>query len=274
MVQVPDAQRSYEIVRDRKLLKPFVKGIETSGLENLLGAEGIQGKQVVFFPNHLSHFDSIGIGYTLLEHGIPLPIFLAGKNLDIWPFKPFFDKWGVIYVDRALIDSKGRMQKKKDHVREFRGAVQRAILNGSSLLDFLEGGRSYSGNIMEERKKGAIEYILQALKMEEMNSREVYGVNIAVAYYPKRIEEPFMRLLAWGRRKSKLAYYAADALAFATQPFRPKLRMHINFGPPYLLNDFARASNGAIELRDRVSEDVIRLYTESTESRARADVRG
>ena len=254
----------YKRIQKNKTLLKLVSKIHVRGLDKI---EKLRGKQVVMSSNHLSHFDYLVLGYEFLEHNLPYPIFLAGENLDLWPFNKFwrFRDWGALFIDRDKINSSERI-KKLNYLKDLESKIYDLIVDGKSLFIFPEGGRSYNGEVMENIKTGAINFSLNSLNDERMKNRILYGINIAVNYKPKRIEEDFFQFIKFGKNKKsfRFLYYFSDLAAYFSQPFRrPLPEAYINFGEPYKLNEFAdKGFKGKKELTRFIVKDIKNLYGE------------
>lgn len=237
-----------------KLLKLAVDNVNILGQEHF---PEIKGKQVVYFPNHLSHLDYVLLGYNFVKHNLPYPVFVAGKNIDCgFPVDLVlrFGKWGAWYVDRDKIQN-GTGQEKKDNAREIRGSIEDIFNQEYPFLVFAEGGRDRSGKVMSTMKTGVISSIHTISK-----SRELYGVPIAVDYDKVVEKEYFERLDAAKKKGGKLGqaeYYFWDFWAFASRIFKKKGDAYLNFGAPFKI-DFPDRK----QFTEYVQQGVRQLYSE------------
>lgn len=241
---------------DKRYLSWFIKDYILLGEVNL---EKLKNKKILYFPNHVSHFDYVLIPFILNKHKIPHPAIVAGQNLNNWPTsKLISEETGAVFVDRKKIEN-GNTAQKKEELQKINKSVEDVVRDNYDFMVFIEGGRSYDCKIMESQKeKYPKEYLLQISKQNK-NYDEYFGVNIAVNYKPHTIEKPFLEAVKFFKRKSFPLYFGLDLLSFITQPIRKKPTAYINFGEPYPLKEFG-GKNGSKELINFVKEDVKRLF--------------
>jgi glycerol-3-phosphate O-acyltransferase len=148
---------------------------------------------VVYVSNHKSHIDYLVEPLVLDDNGIRPPIIAAGINLFAGPLGLIHRHvTGALPIRRNTKDP-GYLITLKAYVAE--------LLSRHDLLFYIEGGRSYSGEL-KPPKTGLIHAALQA------NRREVTVVPCAIAYDlvledhilarqgTKRTQRPFSRELA------------------------------------------------------------------------------
>lgn len=273
----PDFQKLREYTRKlmtsgrpRKLKRKII----LQGMENLS-----PDKQYVYFPNHTSHFDDVLV-YAFLENNLPMPVTIAGRNLDVWPINKIvpISKWGVLFVDRKLAES-GSREDKVRYSRELEERVKDSIVAGRSIMVFIDGSRRHPDEMMniQQVKTGFLGYILSALKDERMVGREVHGVSAAV-HYDKIIERDFfpaMRTAVELGKKLKMekigkfAYYSIDLSAYFSRYLSSCLgsnpgNMYVRLGEPFPLSQFAQVNNSRgppkKALAERITKEVKSLY--------------
>ena len=257
----PNLREMFEEVRKREIISRFSSSINVYGEENL---EKLRGKQFVAFSNHESHGDYFGYGYWLMDKGFECPLFTAGRNLNVWPIRWLlpFDKWEVvIWIDRKKIKH-GSREEKEEEVRYLKNQVSRGLRQGKNIVDFVEGGRNYEGEL-KEAKHGVMRYILSEMNQEGMKGREIYGINSALDY-DRRIEELAMPLIKKTSDNGKILrplYYMADIGSFVAEFFKKKHpNLRIKFGEPFLLNEYSQMLNGIWMLKERVEKEIRELY--------------
>jgi len=255
----PDLQEVFEEAKKRNVLRNFVDSVTVKGEENL---DKLYGRQFVDFSNHESHGDYFALGYELMNRGFGCPMITAGKNLDVWPINQIlpFDKWGkVVWIDRRLIKY-GSKEKRVEHAHYLENRVKESLALGNNFADFVWGGRNYN-NEMKEVKTGIIKHVLKAVK--ELDGKEVYGI-VSVFHYDRRIEELAMPLIRFTNDNGKMLrplYYLADILSFVKEPFlRHHPNLTINFGEPFLLNEYSKNSRGLGSLKKLIEEQITELY--------------
>jgi glycerol-3-phosphate O-acyltransferase len=250
----------------------FKKKIILQGIENLE-----KDNQYVYLPNHTSHFDDVLVP-ALLKKGYPCPVPVAGKNLDVWPINAMVPlaKWAPLLVDRRVFEN-GTRKARVEHKDKLEESVKKILIDGSSLLLFIEGGRRNPRDMMRETTTGLLGCILNTMQDEKMNSREIYGVNTAI-HYDKIIEASFlpaMRGMVNASKKLKLpafgtlAYYSLDLAAYLSRYLLTSLgnnpgNMYIRFGKPYPLSEFAVMKRVDVppkrKLADRAASGICMLY--------------
>lgn len=241
---------------EKKYLNWLIKDYKIFGEKNI---KKLDGKKILYIPNHLSHMDYILLPFILNKNNLPHPAIISGSNLNHWPTKKLFsEETGAIFVDRTKI-SKEKLDEKKVSLEKIKKSVEDVVSEGKSLMVFIEGGRSYNGKIMEgPKERYPKEYLSQILDQNKDKS-EYFGVNIAVNYKPHTIEKPFLEAVKFFKNKFFPLYLGLDILAFLTQPLREKPSAYLNFGEPYPLKEFIEKNNykGLVKF---IQEDVKRLF--------------
>jgi 1-acyl-sn-glycerol-3-phosphate acyltransferase len=244
----------------KKHLWRFINKLRVFGGENL---KFLEGKRMLYLPNHLSHFDYILIPYLINQNALPHPAIIAGKNLDHWPANELISKdTGAIFVDRENIMKRylGERERKK-----LKKDIEEIVSDDRSIMIFLDGGRVYdSSKIMMAPKHGYIKEYLHELSEQSKDLVKDYAIDIAVSYRPQTIEGPFSGAVRFFKKKFFPLYFGLDLFAFATQPFRPKPDAYVNFGRPYPLESFIKNQDyrGLVKF---ATEDVRNLYKEITD---------
>ena len=177
----------------------------------------IQKSPMMIVSTHRSHVDYFLVGSYLSRMGFRNLRFAAGDNLTKLPWigKRFL-AFGAFSVSR---DS----GFERNYVRNLCGAVVKMLRDGDAVLVFPEGGRSYSGAMLEIR--GGI--LNAALITQAANPDiDVYLLPTTVSYeYPPDL--PQFPLLLKGKKMRKkptnflkktfgsVYYFGADIMAFA-----------------------------------------------------------
>jgi glycerol-3-phosphate O-acyltransferase len=199
---------------------------------------------VMVVSTHRSQTDYFLFGWALYKQGIKHVRIAAGDNLTNFPvLGKKFRSFGAFAIHRDA-------GFKRNYVRDLCAAVVGMMEDGEPILLFPEGGRSYSGKMMEI--KGGV--LLSAIIAQSRNpDRKVYLLPAAVSY-EHLPELPYFGMLKKGkelRRKgngffSRLlgsaCYFGADLLAFAKFMIMVRLGFRqgdvfIDFGKPVLVND-------------------------------------
>ena len=242
-----------------KYIEKFVKGIEISGEENILKMEK---RQMLYLPNHLSHFDYVVIPYLINMNGLEHPAIVAGSNLNHWPANKILqEETGAFFIDRKILKKRNVDQKKKEEILKINSGLEKIIKEGQNFLNFIESGRSYDGSIMERGDTGILKRYLK--KAKEFR-KEIYGCNIAVRYEPQTIEKKCLKFASFFKNKVEPIYFFTDIYSFLKNYFSKKDKkplVKVNFGEPYPLKEFM-VPKGEEELSRFVKEDIKRLYLE------------
>lgn len=239
----------------------FVDEIDVSGEEHF---PELIGKQAAYFFNHKSHFDYALLAYLFWKNNLPYPRFVAGKNLDSWFMRRFFnlcridlEMLGAFFVDRSKMSL--RVNNAKDVVKYGRKVQEdfKWLLNrGESFLVFPEGGRNYSNNLFGQIKLGGINWVFET---QEKNPELM--IVPGTVNYDKVIEQDFFSRLEKAKNKGtflgNMEYYFWDIFAFASRYFeKEKGTAYFNFGKPVMLKEFKTSR----ELSDFIQEELKELY--------------
>ncbi|HEX3019390.1 MAG TPA: 1-acyl-sn-glycerol-3-phosphate acyltransferase [Chitinispirillaceae bacterium] len=189
---------------------------------------------LMFACTHRSHVDYILVGYEVHKKGFKEMRFAAGDNLTRLPYiGSRFTSFGAFAVSRDT-------GFERTYVRKLCDSVISMMEKRQPIIVFPEGGRSYSGAMLE-LKNG----ILGAAVLSQAKdlSRDVYVVPIAVSY--EMIPDlPYFELLLKGKQLKKkgnaifkrllgsLYYFGADFLAYL--PLFLNSGKKKNFGNAYI----------------------------------------
>ncbi len=204
-----------------------------------LDAEQIQKSPLMIVSTHRSHVDYFFVGNTLFNMGFKNLRFAAGDNLTKLPWiGPRFKAFGAFTVSRD-----GGFER--NYVRNLCAEVTKMLENRDAVLVFPEGGRSYTGAMLDV--KGGI---LNAALLSQASSpdQDVFLIPVAVSYdCPPDV--PFFPLLLKGKKLRKkgnsffkqllgnIYYFGADILAFGpfffARHFRKKYgEIHMDYLAP------------------------------------------
>jgi glycerol-3-phosphate O-acyltransferase len=174
-------------------LYPILRKIDRRSEHVEIVHRATEAGHVVYVSNHKSHIDYLVEPLVLDDHGIRPPIIAAGINLFGGPLGLIHRHvTGALPIRRNTKDP-GYLITLKAYVAE--------LLSRHDLLFYIEGGRSYSGEL-KPPKTGLIHAALQA------DRRGVTVVPCAIAYdlvledrvlarqRTKRVQRPFARELA------------------------------------------------------------------------------
>ena len=199
-----------------------------------LDAQEVQKHPHMVVSTHRSHIDYFLAGWVLYYRGFKHMRFAAGSNLTGLPYiGPRFRALGAFTVEREV-------SFERNYVKNLCNRVTGMMENREAVILFPEGGRSYSGAILDI-KSGILgaAVLLQARRMDE----DVSLIPMAISYeYPP--DAPWFGLLLRGKRFRKrtnpfvkrllgsVFYFGADLLAFA--PFVTARRTGRTYGAVYV----------------------------------------
>jgi 1-acyl-sn-glycerol-3-phosphate acyltransferase len=194
----------------------------------------VQRSPVMFVGTHRSHADYFFIGSNFLKLGFKNIRFAAGDNLTKLPWiGPRFLNFGAFAVSRD-----GGFDR--NYVRKLCDQVIKMLKEGDSILVFPEGGRSYSGSMLEI--KGGILNAALMLQAATPDS-DVFLVPAAISYdclpdlpyFPLLLKGKTLRKRPNGFFKRTLGsvyYFGADVMAFL--PFLFARRFGRKYGALYM----------------------------------------
>jgi 1-acyl-sn-glycerol-3-phosphate acyltransferase len=199
-----------------------------------LDAAEVQKHPHMLVSTHRSHIDYFLAGCVLFFRGFKHMRFAAGSNLTRLPYiGPRFRALGAFTVEREV-------SFERNYVKNLCNRVIAMMENREAVILFPEGGRSYSGSVLEI-KSGILgaAVLLQARRPEE----DVSLIPMAISYEcPPDV--PWFGLLLRGKRLRKRTnplvkrllgsafYFGADILAFA--PFVTARRTGRQYGAVYV----------------------------------------
>jgi len=234
-----------------------------------LDPEDIQKSPVMFVSTHRSHVDYFLAGISFFKMGFRNIRFAAGDNLTRLPYiGPRFLAFGAFAVSRD-----GGFER--NYVRNLCAQVMKMLEDGDAVLVFPEGGRSYTGSMLDI--KGGV--LNAALMTQAANpDRDVYLLPAAISYEcPPDV--PFFPMLLKGKKLRKKPnniikrllggayYFGADIMAFAPLMFKCTSRkrgaVYMDYGAPVPVRSLVdleanRVKNARDEFSaHRVSLDIV-----------------
>jgi 1-acyl-sn-glycerol-3-phosphate acyltransferase len=226
------------------LTRFFTRGFNIHVETTRVDMKSLSDAMVMVVSTHRSQTDYFLFGWELYNQGIKHVRIAAGDNLTNFPWLgKKFRSFGAFAVHRDA-------GFKRNYVRDLCRAVVAMMEDNEPVLLFPEGGRSYTGKMMEI--KGGV--LLSAIIAQSRNpEKNVYLLPAAVSY-EYLPELPYFWMLKKGkemRRKgngffSRLFgnayYFGADIIAFAKLLLRVRHGgnqgdVFIDFGAPVRIND-------------------------------------
>jgi 1-acyl-sn-glycerol-3-phosphate acyltransferase len=226
-----------------------------------LVAPDIQKDPVMLVSTHRSHLDYFLVGSRFFKMGFKNLRFAAGSNLTNLPYiGTRFRNFGAFAVERDT-------GFERNYVRNLCNNVVSMMQQREAIIVFPEGGRSYSGKMLEIKAGILGASVLTRSRNPQM---DVQLIPIAVSYeYPPDL--PWFELLLKGKQLRKrdrnfiqkifgsIYYFGADICAFAPLMFswlssRKRGKIYVDYGPPVRLSSIVDIEkNRAPQARDDFS---------------------
>lgn len=212
-------ERIFEFVWNR-----IFRGVQVFGMERLRKAA--QGHEIIYLPSHRSHADYLLLSYVLYQAGLVPPHIAAGVNLNFWPAGPILRRGGAFYMRRSF--GSDRL-----YTAVFRAYVDSLIGRGYSISFYPEGTRSRTGRLLSP-KAGLLGMVVESALRQ--SARKVAIVPVYVGYDKVWELSSYFKELR-GAQKQKES--ASDLLKGAKLLTKSYGRVHINFGEPMQLQEYA-----------------------------------
>ena len=199
-------------------------------------------KRVIYVSNHKSHTDYLIEPLVIDDHGIRPPRIAAGSNLFGGPLGLLHRHiTGAIPIRRATKDPIYLITLK---------AYVAELLHRHDLLFYIEGGRSYSGEL-KAPKTGLLHAAMQA------ELPDVVIVPVAIAY-DLVLEDRVLARQGTKRRQRPFAQELAEMLTLAVGY---KSRAFVTFGEPIPLDGYRHESRrDVLDLAHGIRDAIGRLY--------------
>jgi glycerol-3-phosphate O-acyltransferase len=223
-------------------LYPILRKIERreEGVE-IARAATLHGR-TIYISNHKSHLDYLIEPLVLDDNGVRPPIIAAGINLFGGPLGLIHRHvTGAIPIRRNTKDP-AYLVTLKAYVAE--------LLQRHDLLFYIEGGRSYSGEL-KAPKTGLLHAAMQA------NTQELHVVPLAVAY-DFVLEDHILAHQGAKRRQRPFAREVAEMVRYAVGY---QSRAFVTFGQPIALREYdADSRRDVMGLAHHIRDTIGRLY--------------
>ena len=140
------ADQSHLVVRSASFLltalwEKIYRGVHMHHFDKL--RDVVPGHEVIFVPCHRSTTDDAVLPYLLYRNGLPVPHIAAGVNLNLPLIGPILRRGGAFFLRRSFSDP--------FYSTVFREYMSQLISRGTSLMYFIEGGRSRTGRMLDSR---------------------------------------------------------------------------------------------------------------------------
>jgi glycerol-3-phosphate O-acyltransferase len=223
-------------------LYPILRKIERIDEHVDIAQQATRRGRVIYISNHKSHLDYLVEPLVLDDNGVRPPVIAAGINLFGGPL-------GLI--NRHVTGAIPIRRNTKDPVYLVTlKAYVAELLHRRDLLFYIEGGRSYSGE-MKAPKTGLLHSALQA------EGRERVIVPMAVSY-DVVLED---HILAHQGAKTRQRPFAREVAEMVRYAVGYQSRAFVTFGEPILLDRYDPESRRDVMALAHLTRDTIgRLY--------------
>jgi glycerol-3-phosphate O-acyltransferase len=223
-------------------LYPILRKVERLDEHVGIAQQATRAGRVIYVSNHKSHLDYLVEPLVLDDNGIRPPVTAAGINLFGGPLGLLHRHvTGAIPIRRNTKDP-AYLVTLKAYVAE--------LLQRSDLLFYIEGGRSYTGEL-KAPKTGLLHAAVQA---------QVHGaviVPLAVAY-DVVLEDHILPHAAAKRRSRPFGREVAEMVRYAVGY---QTRAFVSFGAPIALSGFdPDARRDVMDLAHKVRDTIGLLY--------------
>jgi glycerol-3-phosphate O-acyltransferase len=188
---------------------------------------------IVFIPSHKSHVDYLILSYVLYHNDLPCPLVAAGKNLSFWPIGPLFRRGGAFFIRRSF---KGAVL----YAQAFAEYVHKILEEGFSIEQFIEGGRSRTGKMLQP-KLGLLSILLTALRNGA--SRDLTIVPVSIGYDRVLEEKSYLEEIEGRQKQPENFWQVIRARKFLRRRYG---KVYLQFAEPVSVNELAGRSGGAL----------------------------
>ena len=224
-------------------LYPLLRKIERRQVNVEIAQSATRKNRVIYASNHKSHTDYLVQPLVLDDNNIRPPVIAAGINL-------FGGALGLIQRHVTGAIPIRREMKDPVYLATVKAYVAE-VLQRHDLFLYLEGGRSYSGEL-KPFKTGLLHAAAQALRPD------VVIIPVAIAY--DLVLEDFV--LARQRVKRQQRPFAREAAEMVRYAVGYSSRAVVTFGTPINLADYdPDGRRSMVQLKRRLRDDIGKLYT-------------
>ena len=224
-------------------LYPLLRKIDRREAQVGIAQAATRQGRVIYASNHKSHTDYLVQPLVLDDNGIRPPVIAAGINL-------FGGALGLIHKHVTGAIPIRREMKDPAYLATLMAYVAE-VLQRHDLFLYLEGGRSYSGEL-KRFKTGLLHAAAQARRTD------VVVIPVAIAY--DLVLEDFV--LSRQRVKRQQRPFAREVAEMIRYAVGYQSRAIVSFGEPIQLADYdPDARRSMVQLNRRLRDDIGRLYT-------------
>ena len=224
-------------------LYPLLRKIARQEAQVEIAQAATRQGRVIYASNHKSHTDYLVQPLVLDDNSIRPPVIAAGINL-------FGGALGLIHKHVTGAIPIRREMKDPAYLATLKAYVAE-VLQRHDLFLYLEGGRSYSGEL-KRFKTGLLHAAAQARRTD------VVVIPVAIAY--DFVLEDFV--LSRQRVKRQQRPFAREVAEMIRYAVGYQSRAIVSFGEPIQLADYdPDARRSMVQLNRRLRDDIGRLYT-------------
>ena len=224
-------------------LYPLLRKIDRQEAQVKIAQAASRRGRVIYASNHKSHTDYLVQPLVLDDNGIRPPVIAAGINL-------FGGALGLIHKHVTGAIPIRREMKDPAYLATVKAYVAE-VLQRHDLFLYLEGGRSYSGEL-KRFKTGLLHAAAQARRAD------VVVIPVAIAY--DLVLEDFV--LARQRVKRQQRPFAREVAEMIRYAVGYQSRAIVSFGEPIRLADYdPDGRRSMVQLNRRLRDAIGRLYT-------------
>ena len=224
-------------------LYPLLRKIDRQQVNVEIAQAAARQGRIIYASNHKSHTDYLVQPLVLDDNNIRPPVIAAGINL-------FGGALGLIQRHVTGAIPIRREMKDPVYLATVKAYVAE-ILQRHDLFLYLEGGRSYSGEL-KPFKTGLLHAAAQARRTD------VVIIPVAIAY--DLVLEDFV--LARQRIKRQQRPFAREAAEMVRYAVGYSSRAVVTFGTPIRLADYdPDGRRSMVQLKRRLRDDIGKLYT-------------
>ena len=221
-------------------LYPILRKIERIDEHVGIAQEATRASRVIYISDHKSHLDYLIEPLVLDDNGIRPPVIAAGINLFGGPL-------GLIHRHVTGAIPIRRNTKDPAYLVTLKAYVSE-LLRRHDLLFYIEGGRSYSGEL-KPPKTGLLHAAMQA------DSARAVIVPVAVSY-DLVLEDRILAHQATKRRQRPFAREVAEMVRYAVGY---QSRAFVTFGAPIALDGYDPESRRDVMALAHATRDAIGL---------------
>ena len=219
-------------------LYPILRKIDRAAEHVKIAQQATTAGRVIYISNHKSHLDYLVEPLLLDDHGVRPPIIAAGINLFGGPL-------GLIHRHVTGAIPIRRNTKDPAYLVTLKAYVSE-LLQRHDLMFYIEGGRSYSGE-MKPPKTGLLHATMQAGRSDTVI------IPVAVAY-DLVLEDHVLAHQAAKRRQRPFAREVAEMVRYAVGY---QSRAIVTFGKPIALTGYDPESRRDVMALAHLTRDTI-----------------